>query len=261
MLGESIFSLLIVNVPNEGRAFFTTFYFGILTVVLLQFLHFQSQPHDPEDHAMRRDKNAGVMLGNTSNIYSFALVCLGAAYTYFLTDFEDNDIGETRRLGGGGGGTSELDDDALRRNASILFSSSLALIFLCLDIMNLLHLGIQEARDRLVSRKQISYKGVLFVLLRPCLTVFAATLWMWDNNPKELSVIGFFCVLAQLSLRKIGSKYMTHQQCHVLDPAYKSNRRKSSQLGEQASSAAEQQGLPVLVEDESSSSDKEPANA
>jgi hypothetical protein len=227
MLGESIFSLLIVNVPNEDSEFFTTFYFGILTVMLLQYLHFQSQPHDPDHHAMRRHKNVGVLWPIAMNIYSFALVCLGASYTYFLTDFEDNDIGEARRrLGGGGGsGNSTVDDDALRRHASILFSSSLALVFACLDVMNLLHLGIQEATDRVVSQKRISYKGIVFVFLRPCLTVFAATLWIWDNNPKELSVIGFGCVLAQLSLRKIGSKYMTHAQCRLLDPEYKSGRR------------------------------------
>jgi hypothetical protein len=256
MLGESIFSLLIVNVPNENTAFFTTFYFGILTVMLLQYLHFQSLPHDPDSHAMRRDKNAGVLWANTNNIYSFALVCLGSAYTYFLTDFEDNDIGEARRLGGDGA-TSEIDDDVLRWNASILFSGSLAIIFICLDVMILLHLGIQEARDRLVSRKQVSYKGFLFVILRPCLTLFSATLWMWDNNPKELSVIGFCCVLAQLSLRKIGSKYMTHKQCHVLNPTYQSERRLASQSGAQASASAAQQ----VAVDESSSSDKEPANA
>jgi hypothetical protein len=223
MLGESIFSLLIVNVPDENGEFFTTFYFGILTVMLLQYLHFQSQPHDPDGHAMRRSKNAGVLWTNTMSIYSFALVCLGASYTYFLTDFEDNDIGEVRRRLGGGGG-SAVDDDARRRNASILFSASLALIFTCLDVVNLLHLGIQESLDRVVSRTKISYKGIVFVLLRPCLTVFVATLWLWDNNPKELSVIGFGCVVAQLSLRKIGSKYMTHEQCRVLDATYKSDR-------------------------------------
>ena len=88
MLGESIFSLLIVDVPEEGTQFFATFLFGILTIMLLHFLHFQSQPHDPDDHAIRRHKNAGVMWNYIMQIYSFMLVCLGASYTFFLTDFE-----------------------------------------------------------------------------------------------------------------------------------------------------------------------------
>ena len=60
MLGESILSLLIVEVTGQKECY-VTFYCGILSVVLLQYMHFRSQPHDPDHHAMRRTKEAGFL--------------------------------------------------------------------------------------------------------------------------------------------------------------------------------------------------------
>lgn len=42
MFGGSVFSLVIVDVPEESRDFFFTFYCGVFTVVLLCFLHFHT---------------------------------------------------------------------------------------------------------------------------------------------------------------------------------------------------------------------------
>ena len=73
MLGESIMSLLIVDVPKEDGDYFATFYCGLLTVILLQVLHFRSQPHLADQHATRRDKTAGVWWNVFQYIYSMAL--------------------------------------------------------------------------------------------------------------------------------------------------------------------------------------------
>ena len=100
MLGESILSLLIVDVPGEDTDYFATFYCCLMTVILLQYLHFRSQPHSADDHAMRRDKNAGWAWSLTQFVYSASLIALGAAFTIFVLDFsydEDND-GGSRRL-------------------------------------------------------------------------------------------------------------------------------------------------------------------
>ena len=70
MLGESILSLLIVDVPDEDKDYYATFYSAMLTVILLQYLHFRSQPNHADGHALRRDKDAGVGYTIMQAIYS-----------------------------------------------------------------------------------------------------------------------------------------------------------------------------------------------
>jgi hypothetical protein len=92
MLGESVFSILIVEIPDNNSAFYATFYEGLLTVVLLQYLHFRSQPDHADHHAMRRSKNAGILWHLLQNAYSLALVSLGSAFTIFLTVFTSEEL-------------------------------------------------------------------------------------------------------------------------------------------------------------------------
>ena len=47
----SVLSLLIVDL-NEGYDYYMTFFAGVITVILMQYLHFQSHSHDPDKHAM-----------------------------------------------------------------------------------------------------------------------------------------------------------------------------------------------------------------
>ena len=79
MLGESIFSLLIVDVKDKGVDFYLVFYFSLLTVILLQLLHFQSEPHQADIHAARRNKNAGMIWASIQYVYSLSLVTMGAS--------------------------------------------------------------------------------------------------------------------------------------------------------------------------------------
>jgi hypothetical protein len=212
MLGESIFSLLIIDVPNEGSDFFATFYCGILTVVLLQYLHFRSQPQHADLHALRRDKNAGVWWNIFLHAYSLALVCLGAAYTFFLlfSGEEEEEKDSHRRLTAERWLAEAPDLDEAREPAAHLFSGSLAVIFFCLDVMTILHLGIKEGKDRCrcARTKKWNAKGIAVVFVRGCLVVFTATLSQWETEPESLAIIGLFCVLAQLLLRKLGILYL-----------------------------------------------------
>ena len=148
MLGESIFSILIVNVSNETREYYGTFYGSILTVILLQYLHFKSEPHHAEGHAMRRNKDAGLGWNALVHVYSFALVCLGAAYTFFLMDFDDSTASSSSssyRFLAGGGDDDSLDGEARMQRAAHIFCGSLAVIFACLDGMTIFHVGLNKA--------------------------------------------------------------------------------------------------------------------
>jgi hypothetical protein len=195
MLGESVFSILIVDIPNESFEFYETFYFSLLTIILMQYLHFRSQPHHADHHAMRRSKNAGVSWSLFQNIYSFALVSLGAAFTIFLTVFANEEVdddaasclrwlAETENETVGyplcrrwlaAGGEAKYDAETLKERAAHLFSGSLAIIFFCLDCMTILHLGIKESQERCVCKaaQKKNCTGIFLLVLRIGLIVFA----------------------------------------------------------------------------------------
>jgi hypothetical protein len=202
MLGESVFSILIVDIPNETSEFYATFYCSLLAIILMQYLHFRSQPRHADHHAMRRSKNAGMLWSLFQSAYSFALVSLGAAFTIFLTVLGIADIDEA---------------DTLKERSAHLFSGSLATIFFCLDCMTILHLGIEESQDRCVCKatKKKNSKGMFLLVLRIGLIVFCATLSQWLTEPDNLAEIGVACVLCQLFLRKLGGMYLSQNKVHA----------------------------------------------
>jgi hypothetical protein len=169
MLGESILSLLIIDVPGEDTDYFVTFYCSLMTVILLQYLHFRSQPHNADDHVVRRDKNAGYCWTVMQFVYSASLIALGASFTIFVLDFSYDDDDESRRLtmlddrllAGGGGGESKYTQEDLRQMAAHVFSAALTVVFFSLDFMSVLHVGKQHIYERChcSNTKKRNYKG------------------------------------------------------------------------------------------------------
>lgn len=213
MLGESILSLLIVDV-DENDDYYATFYSALLTVILLQYLHFRSQPHHADSHALRRSKNAGVLWTLFHQIYSAALIAVGAGFTLLVLEFTYDDYpgseGDHRRFLAGGGGLSYEPEERRQRTAH-LFCISLATVWFCLDCMTLFHLGFQNSHDRCqcARSKKFNIKGIVVVLLRVGLLAFMATLSQYETNPETLAELGLVGVVLQLVLRKLGTKYLS----------------------------------------------------
>mmetsp|Transcript_8471 Transcript_8471/g.14026 ORF Transcript_8471/g.14026 Transcript_8471/m.14026 type:complete len:587 (+) Transcript_8471:76-1836(+) len=211
MLGESILSLLIVDI-TENDEYYTTFFCGILTIIALQYLHYRSQPHDPNLHAMRRDKDAGIWWGFTNGVYSCALIGVGVSYKLFLYEFtydarrleEEEYRMEGRVLAGADSGTGSIEER--QQAAANIFSAAMATVFFTLDIMILFHRGLWFSMGRCKCRHtKKKYKGVLLTIARIALCVFFATLSLYENDPDHLAVLGLAGVFAQLIIRKIGS--------------------------------------------------------
>jgi hypothetical protein len=207
MLGESILSLLIVDVTREGKDFYTVFYCSILTVILLQLLHFQSQPHEANLHASRQSKNRGVLWSLIQNVYSLSLVTLSSAFSFFLLFSDDS---SRRRLDQRVLAT-EVDEEAVGDEAANIFSVSLALIFLSLDILSLLHLGTGEIKKRCLDTAKVKFLAFFGFMVRLGLLIFTATISQWTRNPKHITSIGLLCVFGELTMRKFGSVYLRHQ--------------------------------------------------
>lgn len=92
VLGESILSLIIVDdIAEHMRGSYNlTFYSGVLTVVLLQILFFKIQPQEGKDHALRRSVDAGIMYIILIQLYSAALIVLGACFKMLLIEVRQN---------------------------------------------------------------------------------------------------------------------------------------------------------------------------
>jgi hypothetical protein len=220
MLGESILSLLTVDVPAENSVYFSTFYCSLLTVIFLQYLHFRSMPHRADDHAMRRSKNRGMVWIACKYAYSGALLALGAAFTLFVTSFsyevlvddeDDTTDSDHRVLAGGGVGTMSRHEFKNReQRAAHLFSIAMALSFFALDGMSIMNVGFDNARKRAYCDKSHAYniKGVVLVALRVGAIVFVATLSQWKTDPQVLAGIGLGVTIGQILLRKLGQKYL-----------------------------------------------------
>lgn len=220
MLGESILSLLIVDVPSEDKQYYATFYSGLLTVILLQYLHFRSQPGHADGHALRRNKDAGVGWTCFHMIYSAALIAVGAAFTLMVLEFTYDDYHQSndhRFLAGGGG--SRYEPEERRQRTAHLFCISLATVWFCLDVMTLFHLGIKTSHNRCqCSRsKKFNVKGIILVVMRAGLLFFMATLSQYETHPENLAFAGLMGVLLQLVLRKLGTKYLSAAQIHALE--------------------------------------------
>ena len=221
LLGEGILSLLIVDV-TEGKDYYTTFYSGLLTMVLLQYLHFRSQPHDPDHHACRRDKNAGTWWVIFNEIYSAALIVVGVSFKLFLFEFgydeperrlQRVDYLDTSRMLAGDSGDAYLSTEQRRQNIANLFCGGLAVAWVCLDTMTLLHFGFGGIQRITCPRtKKTKLKAVALLVARAVLLCFVALLGRFETNPDRLAVWSLVAVVLQLVLRQIGGMYFSNEE-------------------------------------------------
>jgi hypothetical protein len=79
------------------------------------------------------------------------------------------------------GGDDKYDSDALQERAAHLFSGALTIIFFSLDCMTMLHLGMNESKNRCLAEhsKKKKRKGLFVLSLRLGLLAFVATLSQW----------------------------------------------------------------------------------
>lgn len=208
LLGESVLSLLIVTI-SDGYEYYKTFFSGVITVILLEYLHFKSQPHDPDFHALRKSRYSGFFYTNLLWVYSASLVILGTSYKMFLYEFVYEDDNEEHRalfpifnrfLAAE---TTALRFETADRQQRIahFFSGSLALVFLCLDLMILAHRGVKPNMDRLKKGWKIKILVALLVALRLAIIVFVGTVSQYITDPAQLAGMGVGCVFLQLACR------------------------------------------------------------
>jgi hypothetical protein len=226
MLGETVLSLLIVD-GTGVPGYYGTFMCGLVAIILLQYLHFRSQPHDPDEHAMRRHRISGILFSIVYHIYSLSLVILGATYKMFLYEYvyagAASEIANTvthgrsmlsmfmassRWLSGSESAALRFTTSERQRRIAIFFSGSFALVWLCMDALILAHKGMPSMKHKYECNcktgKRKLYCAIMFVC-RVALIAVIATLFLYETRPNVLALIGLCGNIAQLLLRVGGS--------------------------------------------------------
>jgi hypothetical protein len=216
--------------------FMQLFFIGILTVCLLQLLHFRSQPHDAHAHAMKRSKNAGVLFIRVFEIYSFVLLLVGASIKLMMYTLAKEVKAEDRRLdslttqnrwlaAAGGDSPCVPSYDERKKCIIFLYSISLGLVFICEDLLTLAHVGLKKQLGKCEleedssttgeTKKKFNVKGVVFVLIpRILLSVLTLTLGLWVTDLGHLADYGCGIVFAQLIIRLLGNVFFPDDDCH-----------------------------------------------
>jgi hypothetical protein len=115
-----------------------------------------------------------------------------------------------RVLAGGGdiGGDSSVEVDDRRQRIANMFSGSMAIVFLCSDLMILTHRGIVSNYRSCKDKHKpfaVHVLAVILLLIRVGMIGFTASLSQWITEPSTLSMIGMCAILFQVLLRVVGT--------------------------------------------------------
>lgn len=200
---------------SDGVSYYQTFFAGVLSVILLEYLHFRSQPHDPDEHALRRKSECGVAFTILMHVYSIALLVIGVSYKMLLQEHVYAGSGARRvlspiverLLAGSESAALRFEADDRQQRIAHFFGGSLAVAFACLDGMSIAHKGFHENFNRCKCEKtdQFRLPIVMMIISRAALVVFFATLSQYCTDPSLLATLGFAGIVCQLLARVVGS--------------------------------------------------------
>ena len=221
MIGEGILSLLIVETA-EVKDYYLITTFGVLTVIFIQVLKFESEPHNADNHALWRNPASAACYMYLVELLSMALIVFGVTYKVFLKDVvreseddygSDYDYGKaTRRLGA----TPVITQEA----SAAVFSGALGVVILTLEAMMWTHAGIKKSFENLMhhtsnGKKKPRYAVICIQLFKVAIILFTVTLSRWTVEPEILTICGCGAVLG-VAIVRILTYFLVHRS-EVID--------------------------------------------
>jgi hypothetical protein len=96
-----------------------------------------------------------------------------------------------------------------QQRVSHFFCISMALVWLCSDLMIINHRGLTDnlGKCRLSHSGFLKFVALGLSFLRLALIVFMATLSQWVVEPSVLAFVGLVGIICQVLLRVVGSSY------------------------------------------------------
>eukprot|EP00565_Helicotheca_tamesis_P001307 CAMPEP_0185727646 /NCGR_PEP_ID=MMETSP1171-20130828/3277_1 /TAXON_ID=374046 /ORGANISM="Helicotheca tamensis, Strain CCMP826" /LENGTH=650 /DNA_ID=CAMNT_0028396257 /DNA_START=26 /DNA_END=1978 /DNA_ORIENTATION=- len=102
MLGEAVLSLLIVETTEVFDYYFVALV-GVITVIMIQGLHFESEPSHADNHALWRNMQAGQWYSVFLQLLSMGLIAFGVSYKVMLKGIhKEAEYAKDAGYGGGG---------------------------------------------------------------------------------------------------------------------------------------------------------------
>lgn len=187
MLGESILSLLIVE-TTESSDYYVVVFVGILTVIVIQTLHFESQPSRETNHALWRNSTSAMFFSLNTQLYSIALIAFGVSFKVMLTAIHTSDTKPDHRRSLWENIVRSLAPsvDVSEMAIKSLFCGSLAITLLSLELMALVHKGTRANLERLFDRtgpqRKILWSFVAFTIFKFVLLAGIATMSAWSTK-------------------------------------------------------------------------------
>lgn len=211
LIGEAVLSLLIVE-TSVSAGYYVIAIFGVLTVVLLEVLKFETEPSHAEGHALWRSLRSAMLYGLLIQVLSMALIAYGVSYKLFLkavvkydkqAGYEDNTNNRDRMLAP----VPDVADEA----SAALFSSSLSIVLISLELMLLTHNGVKQAYGHLLwkrpghgGNRALNWTMIVITAFKLCVLLFTLTLSLWEDDPTVLTFCGFAIMTIMTITRLLG---------------------------------------------------------
>ena len=215
MIGESILSLLIVD-TTESSEYYTIEALGVLTVILIQNLKFESEPSHSDGHALWRKVVAGMTYGILIQVLSMGLIAFGVSYKVMLkiilkasskpAGYEDAyrlllEKFDGRKLAEMAAVTEEA--------AAALFCASLTIVLVSLELMMTTHRGARKNFKILFKNygqenSSVNWPLVFIGVFKLGIIIITATLPQMVTDMTSLAIYGFVAVFAMAFSRIVG---------------------------------------------------------
>jgi len=179
----------------------------------MQFLHFHSEPHHPEDHALRRSRKAGTCYIILTRYYSAAVVALGFSYKMMVslfavqlntdetstlhtssTSHSQENSNHMRYLAGTPSTVTIEEKNVIQTRVANIFCLSMLFAIVILDMMALAHNGGKGKTCR--SRALASLKLISIGTLLGCAILIT-------NKPEHIASLGLLVVIINVGYQVI----------------------------------------------------------
>jgi hypothetical protein len=137
-------------------------------------------------------------------LYCAALVLLGTSYKMLLFEYVYAEK------------ATNFPFEERRQRVADFFCGSMALVWLCSDLMILTHRGLNDNLGRCRAHQMGSrkYIAMSLALIRIGMIVYIATLSQYVTEPEVLCFIGLVGILVQVVLRVVGTSIFYEEESH-----------------------------------------------
>ncbi len=240
MLGESILSLIGIGHTTISRDYYLVVIVGIVTVIWLHFLHFESELQNASEHALWGHRWNTVCYILIIQVITISLIGFGSSFKgesvttlalrlilltvkislihlilnmpVFLHEVIDENTHESTHESANESKTQPTHE----KNGTIFFVIVLSLVVVSLELLNLCHTGIKRAVGHLFQtieggKRKLYWPIVIISLIKVAIFLFCMTLHKWLDEPEYIVPAGCAVVIA-LSITRVVVHFLLHEK-------------------------------------------------